>query len=645
MQPLSPESPSQWTHADSIQLYGVQKWGAGYFDISEDGLAEVCIEKADGTLKVPIMDIVDGMKARGMEMPTVLRIRNVLDDRIRALNEAFREAIEQYGYRNQYMGVFPIKVNQQCHVVEEIAVFGQNYRHGLEAGSKAELIIALASKRHPESLIICNGYKDSEFIDLGLFAREMGYPCIFVLETQKELELVLERSDALNIEPILGIRIRSNIAVEGYWSKDSGEQSIFGLSTVALMDVVKTLRSADKLHCLQLLHCHLGSQIPNIRDIRNGVEEACRYYAGLIQEGAAMGYLDLGGGLAVDYEGSRSTSAYSMNYQLTEYCVNIVETICETLDATGISHPVIVTESGRATVSYSSMLLFNILHVRGHLPGELPASLPKGSHKLIQNLWEVHEGFDAARYQEYYNDTIFYSDKIRDLFRRGEVSLSERALGDNLRLALLEKLSQCVNADESPPPEMLSLPAQLADVYYGNFSLFQSLPDIWAINHVFPVMPIHRLNEEPGQNAVLADLTCDSDGRIDRFILNDEIQSTLKLHSLEEDKDYHLAVFLVGAYQETLGDLHNLFGDTNVVSVYIKDDGSIDYEREFEGDCIGDVLQYVEYDPKHMAEQFRKQAEEAVRLGKISANRRKRMMKAFAESLNGYTYFEKEDLS
>jgi len=634
---------ASWSIEQSLELYGVHDWGAGYFDISSSGDVVVKAPFAKKTSDVSLLNIIKDMKDRGLEMPSILRIENLLDDRIKALNEAFRRAITSYQYQNEYRGVFPIKVNQQCHVIEEIADFGAAYHHGFEAGSKAELIIALSKIKDDDSLIICNGYKDSEFIELGLYAREMGLKCFFVLETPAELPIILECSKKLGIEPLLGVRIKPSVTVDGHWNEDSGDRSIFGLSTSSLVKVVEQLKQNNMLHCLQLLHCHLGSQIPNIRNIRNGALEACRFYSGLITEGAPMGYLDLGGGLAVDYEGARSNSHHSMNYQLDEYCVNIIETICECLNPLEIPHPVIVSESGRATVAYSSLLLFNILDVRDHRPVPLPDKLPAHCHDLLHNLWQVNNDISIDNFQECYNDALYYRDEVRELFRRGQASLSDRAIADNITLAVLEKVALHLKQVDRSYPELDNLPELLADIYYGNFSLFQSLPDVWAIDQLLPVMPIHRLNEEPTRQAVIADITCDCDGKIDHFATSQGIKRTTSLHEMKEDEEYYLGVFLVGAYQETLGDLHNLFGDTNVVSVHIKEDGSYDFVREFHGDSIADVLSYVEYDTKVMTEEFRKRAEAAVKAGKITAAKRKKMMKAFKDSLDGYTYFEKEE--
>jgi len=633
---------SPWRVSDSESLYAINEWGAGYFNISERGEVQVCVQGTESENSVSLLSIIEGMKERGLEMPSILRIENVLDQRIKELNEAFLRAINSCQYQGNYRGVFPIKVNQQCHVIEEIADFGQRFNHGLEAGSKAELIIALSQLRDHNSLIICNGYKDTEFVDLGLFATQLGIHCFFVLETPTELPIILERSQALGIKPLIGARIKSSVIVDGHWNEDSGDRSIFGLSTSALLDVVELLKTADMLDCLQLLHCHLGSQIPNIRNIRSGVQEACRFYTGLINEGAPMGYLDLGGGLAVDYEGARTNSTHSMNYQLDEYCVNIVETIAESLDPLTIQHPTIVTESGRATVAYSSLLLFNVLDVRNHEPQPLPSTLNEADHETLHNLFAVNSDVNRNNFQECYNDALYYRDEIRELFRRGQVGLRDRALADNITLSVLDKIAKILKDIDRVPPELENLPELLCDIYYGNFSLFQSLPDIWAIDQVFPVMPIHRLDEQPTREAIIADITCDCDGKIDKFISAQGIRNTLPLHALNQDQEYYIGVFLVGAYQETLGDLHNLFGDTNVVSVKVNSDSSFDFVREFQGDSIADVLSYVEYEPKQMLEQFRRTAEQAVRDKTINASQRQRMLRAFKDSLQGYTYFERE---
>lgn len=635
---LNNKLTSSWTTEDSSALYRVADWGAGYFSVSDKGELQVNPVLNDSDVNVSLVDIISGIRERGMDMPVLLRIENILNNSISRINEAFAEAIEQAGYQSYYRGVFPIKVNQQCHVIEEVARFGSRYHHGLEAGSKAELLIAMANIRDDDSYIVCNGYKDEEFIDLGLRACQLGVSCFFVVETLSELTLILQRSKVLGIEPLIGARLKLATMVDGYWSKDSGDRSLFGLSTTQLISVVDQLKREGMLDRLQLLHFHLGSQITNIRNIRTGVQEACRFYADLVKEGAGLGYLDLGGGLAVDYDGSRSNSCHSKNYQLNEYCVDIVEEIMATLDPLGIKHPVIITESGRATVAYSSMLLFNCLGVTHFDPVPLLAGQADEQHELMNNLRWVLETVTTTNLQECHNDALYYRDQVREGFRRGELNLRATAQADNIYLAILQRIMKLLPEAERIPAELEGLSESLADIYYGNFSVFQSLPDSWAIGQVFPIMPVHRLNEQPTRQAIIADLTCDCDGRIDRFIGD---QRTLSVHPLKEDEDYILGIFLVGAYQETLGDLHNLFGDTHVVSARINADGSYDFVREIEGDSIADVLNYVEYEPRLLLERFRNTAEQAVKLGKITVAARQQMLEAYSASLRGYTYFEK----
>jgi arginine decarboxylase len=630
-----------WTPADSAELYGIRNWGAGYYDLDGDGAVTVNVQIAGQRVGVSIPAIIEGMRSRGLQMPVLLRIENLLDSQISLLNESFARAIAGLGYRGSYRGVFPIKVNQQCQVIEEIARFGAAYGHGLEAGSKAELLIALASL-DPDGggHIVCNGYKDEEFISLGLQALRLGYRVTFVLETPTELPIILAASERLGIRPILGVRVKLAARVSGAWSESSGDRSIFGLTTAQIVELLDQLHAHDMLDCLQLLHYHLGSQIPNIRDIRSGVLEACRFYVDLVKEGAALGYLDLGGGLAVDYDGSQTNYEYSKNYSLDEYCGDLVEAIMTTLDPEGIAHPVIVTESGRATVAYSSVLLFNILDVTSFEPAtEAPVVGPE-QHEMIRNLADVLSNIGSRNLQECFNDAVYYRDEIRELFKRGQIRLRSLSLAETLFLDIVRAIVKETQGAKRVPPGLDGLEDSLADIYYGNFSVFQSLPDVWAIEQVFPIMPVHRHTERPARQAIIADITCDSDGKIDRFIDPRGLRKTLPVHALKDNEPYHFGVFLVGAYQETLGDLHNLMGDTNVVSVRINADGSFDFVREMDGDSIADVLSYVEYQPQQLLEQFRRTAENAVRAGRIQPAERQALLEAFNASLRGYTYFE-----
>lgn len=636
-----PHPDDAWSYRDSADLYGVDEWSNGYFGIAEDGNLVVKAPTENGNVSVSLMHIVDGLQQRGLHMPVLLRLENLVHDRICALNEAFAKAIANNHYRGHYRGAFPIKVNQQSHVIAEIAQFGERYNHGLEAGSKAELMIAMATLKNRESLIICNGYKDKEFMDLGLQARRLGFKCFFVLETLAEVPFVIERSRALGVEPLIGVRLKLATKVEGHWSTDSGDRSLFGLTTNELITVVDQLREAGLLHCFRLLHFHIGSQIPNIRNIRTGVQEACRYYGDLIAEGAPLGYLDLGGGLAVDYDGTSSTNGHSRNYSLEEYCSGVVEAIKESLDEMGVEHPYIVTESGRATVAHTSVLLFNILDVTLFEPTWLPDQLPENTHEMIGNMWRTLSSVNINNLQGCFNDIGYYRDQLRALFYTGDINLRSRALAENLYLACLQKIAKLLPQLRRIPSELESLPKMLADIYYGNFSVFQSLPDSWAIAQVFPVMPIHRLNEAPTRQAIIADLTCDSDGKLELFATPNGESTTIALHPVRAGEEYYLGVFLVGAYQETLGDLHNLFGDTNVASVRINADGSLDFVHELQGDSIADVLSYVEYDPQALFQQFRLIAEQSVRDGIISVADRQQVLATYSESLRGYTYYEK----
>ncbi len=632
----------QWTTEQATDLYGVERWGAGYFSISEKG--EVVVHPAgNGGVSVSLYEVARGIQERGFDLPVLVRLSDILDARIKSLHESFGTAIRDYGYRGNYRGVYPIKVNQQQQVVEEICNFGANYHHGLECGSKAELIAAMSFLKDPEAYLVCNGYKDEEFVDLGLYALKMGIRCVFVIEMPSELDLIIERAKVLGMRPLLGVRMKLSTQASGHWTESGGERSVFGLNTAQVMDVLDRLRDEQMLDCIKLLHYHLGSQIPNIRDIREAVKEGCRIYAGLVDEGAAMGVLDLGGGLAVDYDGSHTDFTSSCNYGTAEYCSAIVEEIMSILDESETPHPDIITESGRATVAYYSILLFNVLDVSRFETHALPETLPDDSHELLVNLMEAFRSLTSKNVQECYHDAIYYRDEAHELFKRGGITLRERALAGQIFWHILTRIAVLIRDLDYVPDEFEHLTSALADVYYGNFSLFQSLPDSWAIDQLFPILPIHRLDEQPTHEAILADITCDCDGKIDRFIDLRDVRKTLPLHDLKDDEDYTLGVFLVGAYQETLGDLHNLLGDTNVVSVRIDPDGHIHYAREIEGDSVADVLSYVEYEPKEMIQRMRSMAEMAVKTGKITPKERRAVMDAYESGMRGYTYFEREN--
>ena len=630
-----------WSVEDSTELYGIRNWGAGYFGVSPKGEVVVYPSGQNSNVCVSIPEVIRGMRDRGYDMPVLLRIENILDSQINQLHQSFRGAMSKLGYRGGYRGVFPIKVNQQQHPVQKIVQYGEPYHHGLEVGSKAELISAISQLRDPEACLVCNGYKDEEFIDLGLAAMRMGCNCFFVLEMPGELELILERAKALGMRPQLGVRVKLITRGSGHWAGSGGERSAFGLTSSQIMDVVDTLKGHGMLDCLRLLHYHLGSQVPNIRDIRSAVMESTRIYAGLIQEGAGMGYLDLGGGLAVDYDGSHTNFVSSRNYSIDEYCTDVVEAVMSILDEQDIAHPHIITESGRATVAYYSILLVNILDVSIAEGGSVPDELPEDTPEPVLNLREVLGSLSLRNLQECYNDAVYYRDEMRQHFITGRVTLRERTLADRYFWAIIKRIALEKNQLKHVPKDLAEVDVSLADIYYGNFSVFQSLPDAWAIDQLFPIMPVHRLGEFPSRQGILSDITCDSDGRIDQFIDPQGLKHTLDLHPLVEGDEYYLGVFLVGAYQETLGDLHNLLGDTNVVSIRVNEDGSYEFVREIRGDSVADILAYVEYDPRRILEDLRSAAERAVREKRITPSDRYRIMQTFEDGLRGYTYFER----
>ena len=626
-----------------MNLYGVHRWGCGFFGVADSGNVFVDAPLESGSRRIELTDVVAELKSIGFEMPIVLRLENLITARVTQLNQAFRNAIESTNYKGDYQGVFPIKVNQQNHVIEHLVRCGDEFAFGLEAGSKPELLIAMASLRNKESPLICNGYKDREFIDLGLNAVRLGFRCFFVIENLHELDLILERSKTLGIEPLLGARIKLSTKVEGNWQNDSGDRSLFGLTTIQLITLVDKLKHVNKLHLLEMLHFHLGSQIPNIRNIRDGVNEACRYFIDMTKEGANLKYLDLGGGLAVDYDGSASTKQNSRNYDINEYCIDVVEAIDNALTPLGIPHPTIITESGRWLIAPMSILLFDILAVEEFAANQKIKS--ESGNSGIDNwcepvlcLFDTESNFDQHRLQENYNDTIYNLDQSRRQFSSGKISLREKAIAENTSLRILNRIVNLVPSLPYPSPELLDLKDKLADIYYGNFSVFQSLPDAWAIEQIFPVMPIHRLSEMPTKNGVIADLTCDCDGKLDRFFVDSASSGSLPLHELRSGEDYLLGVFLVGAYQETLGDLHNLFGDTNVASVRITGDREFEFLELINGYNVADLLSYVEYQPKLLLEQFRDMTMASFNDGRSSLDEAENTVAVYSAALKSISY-------
>ncbi len=630
-----------WTYADSAELYGVDNWSNGYFQVSKQGELTVRLKDSGGeTREVSLHSIIKGLSERGTDAPVLLRFRDLLRARIDELNKSFIKAIKEVDYKGCYRGVYPIKVNQQRQIVEEIVSYGARYHYGLEAGSKPELIAAMAQMNDPEAFLMCNGYKDDEFIDLALMGQRMGLNIHLILEMPNELPAILERARKLGIEPNLGVRVRLASKGSGHWSESAGDKSVFGLNSAQVIDVVDKLKEENMLHCLKVLHYHQGSQIPNISVVREGLTEACRMYIDLVREGAAMGTLDMGGGLAVDYDGSKTNFHSSCNYSVEEYARDIVEVVGEMCTKCGIEHPTLVTESGRAVCAYHSVLVCNILDVM-NAPGSglKTPRMPENPGEILKALDETRRMLSRKNIQECYNDANFYRDQLRMQFYYGTTTLRERGIGEAIYWHIMDMIARRLAEMSEIPEDLKEVSDNMVDFYYANFSLFQSLPDSWAIGQLFPVMPIQRLGERPTQKTVLVDITCDCDGKVDKFIDKEDVAKSLPLHEVAAEENYYVAIFLVGAYQETLGDIHNLLGDTNVVSVHLENGRPV-YTNEEEGDSVADVLSYVKYDARELVAKFRVLAERAVEEGRISPRQRRDAVEAYRDGLNGYTYYE-----
>jgi arginine decarboxylase len=631
----SPEQQLGWSPERSAQRYQITGWGSPYFQVNARGQVEVT-PNPDRQQCINLHELTLELRARGLELPLLIRFSDIVGDRIKRLNEAFGRAIAEYEYPGIYRGVYPVKVNQQRHLVEEIVHYGRAWSFGLEAGSKPELLIALAAMQDVGGLIICNGYKDQKYIETALVAQKFDKTVIVVLERIEELDLVLRAAEKVGIKPILGVRAKLTTRGVGRWADSAGDRAKFGLTTSEMVEVVDRLAERGMLDCLQLLHFHIGSQISSIIPIKNAMQEASNIYVELAKMGAKMGYLDVGGGLAVDYDGSKTDFHASKNYQLDEYAADVVSHIQAACNKSELPVPTLVSESGRAIAAHHSVLVLEVVG-RSHVRFGEPVEPRPDAHRLLKELFETHAGIQPKNVQESYHDASQAKEEAQSLFKYGYLSLRERAQVERLFWNCCEKIHQTLKRLKFVPEELQHLDKNLSAIYYCNFSLFQSAPDIWAIDHLFPIMPIHRLDEEPTVAATLADLTCDSDGMIDHFIDVEDVKSTLAVHTLKEGEHYYLGMFLNGAYQEILGDLHNLFGDTNAVHVELTDTG-YQIGHVIKGDSVSEVLRYVEYQPENMVEAVRRQAERAVSQGRITNEQMRTLMQHYEESLRSYTY-------
>ncbi|MCW5892303.1 MAG: biosynthetic arginine decarboxylase [bacterium] len=624
-----------WTVRDSMELYNINGWGRGFFTINEAGNVEVT-PAGPGSTRIDLKKLVDDLCSRGLRLPLLIRFSDILRTRVEQLSGAFRQAIADNDYKGRYLGVYPIKVNQARHVVEELIEYGRRSNLGLEAGSKPELLVALALQDNPDALILCNGYKDRAYIETALLAQKLGRKVIIIVDQMAEVDTIIATARDLDVRPVLGVRARLSTKGAGKWVESTGDRSKFGLTTSEMVTAVEKLRAANLLDSLQLLHFHIGSQITAIRAIKDALREASRIFVELYALGAHMRYMDCGGGLGVDYDGSQTNFHSSVNYTLEEYAADVVSQIAEACDQHHVPHPDIVTESGRAMVAHHSVLVFNVLGTNEMLMGQMPEPVAEDEHRIIHSLWETFTGVSRKNFQEAYHDALQLKEEAITAFTLGVIDLKGRARAEELFYATVEKILKVVRDLEYVPDELEGLERQVSDTFYCNFSLFQSLPDHWAVRQLFPTLPIHRLNRPPQRRAVLADLTCDSDGKMDQFIDLRDVKHFLELHQ-PNGEPYLIGSFLVGAYQEILGDLHNLFGDTDAVHVRLDGD-AYRVEHVVEGDSVAEVLSYVQYSKQDLIARVRRATEVALRDGRLTPAESGRLMRRYEEALQGYTY-------
>src|SRR3954469_14103931 len=621
----------RWTVTDASELYEVPRWGKGYFSVNDRGHIQVHPTK-DPALAIDMKDLIDRLQLRGLDLPILLRFNGILKDRLKEMNDVFAQAIKEHDYKGRYICVYPIKVNQQRHVVEQIVQYGKVYGFGLEAGSKPEML-AVVAMTDADTPIICNGFKDAEFIEMAMLAQKMGRKVIPVVEKYTELALILKYAEKVGVRPQIGMRIKLAARGSGRWQSSGGWRSKFGLTVSEILHAVDELKSRDMLDCFKLLHFHLGSQITNIRHVKTAVTEAARAYADLCKRGAGLEYLDIGGGLGVDYDGSQTNFESSVNYTLNEYAADVVHHVQAVCEEASVAHPTIISESGRAIAAYHACLVFGTLGVAGQGNGdENLLDIPADSEQPLFDLVDTFKGVTARNVLESLHDAQQAMDVAMTLFSSGYLSLAQRALAENLFWAICKKIKRLAEQLDFVPEELEGLDTLLSDTYFCNFSLFQSMPDSWAIKQLFPVMPIHRLNERPTRHAVLGDITCDSDGKIDQFIDRRDVKRTIKLHQFDGEP-YYLGVFLVGAYQEILGDLHNLLGDTHAVHVSLDADDAVVLDTVIKGDTVREVMNYVQFDADVLTAKLRSDVESAVRSGRLNYEQSGRLLHFYEEGL------------
>ena len=632
---------TSFTSADAAELYQVPNWSGGWFRVSDKGLMEAT--PAPG-LHASLRAIVDEIVDRGESLPVILRFPQVLAGRVKHLNEAFQAAINEYNYSGHYQGVFPIKVNQRRAVVETVAAAGYDYAHGLEAGSKAELALCLAQKMHPDALLCCNGFKDDGFIKLALWGRTLGKNVVITIEKFTELERILKQAKALGVKPAVGVRFKLHARGSGQWEESGGDQAKFGLNAYELLRVVERLKEENMLDSLVMLHTHIGSQITDIRRVKVAVREAAQTYAGLIAAGADLKYLNVGGGLGVDYDGSKTTFYASMNYTVKEYAADIVYTVQEVCKAREVPEPVIVSESGRALTAHHAVLILPVVDVTGptrNLEDQELTVPGEDSHQIVRDMYETLENISMRNYRESYNDAVGDKQTLHNLFDLGYVTLEDRARGEALFNAILRKIAKLIQGEKYVPDELEDLQKVLADKFICNFSLFQSLPDNWAIGALFPIVPLDRLNEQPTRQATLVDITCDSDGKVEKFIDLRDVKATLPLHE-PGDRPYYLGAFLMGAYQDVLGSAHNLFGKVSEAHVTVRPGGRFNIDLFVRGQKARRMIESMGYEEPMLRDAIEDQADAAIGRGTLTQEQEHELLEDYGEELLGYTYLEYE---
>ena len=634
---------SDWSIEEAERVYGVSQWGGGYFQVGENGNVHVTPVPDDPSIRIDFKAVIEEIRQEGVQFPVVVRFHDILRSQVSSLNNAFRNIIKEADYNGVYQGVYPVKVNQMREVVEEIVEAGKPFNYGLEAGSKAELLTVLAMNTNEDSLTILNGYKDDEFMRLALLGRKLGRKVVVVVEKYSELLLLVKISKELKIDPIIGVRAKMTVKGRGKWESSGGERAKFGLTITEIIKTARYLEEQGMAHCLKLLHYHIGSQLTDIRAVKEAMTEGARIYADLHKMGFPLDYVDVGGGLGIDYDGSNSTNESSRNYSMQEYVADVVYGMKEMCDLEGVPHPNLVSESGRAITAHHSCVITEIVGEIKSNSAQIDTSEKEGEHFFLKNMRELSETFDSqTNMHEVYNDASQYKEQALDAFKLRVITLEELAKIETLYWDIMGRLQLWYRKEEYVPEELQELDYGLSSQYLCNFSVFQSAADTWAIDQLLPVVPLTRMNEKPSVNCSLVDITCDSDGKIDQFTIGREITDVLPMHPLRKDEPYYVGLFLTGAYQDVMGDMHNLFGRLNEVHIFSYDDDPEDFyiEEVVKGSSVEDVLNIMQYNPRAMASDVKRLIDRHVSSGNINPREGVRWTDFYENCLSGYTYLK-----